>query len=97
MTRSKVIGFLIFVIVTLIVLAGIAVLIIYGASKLVNKFQKYTKYLTCLKLGKGPCIFEGHKCNTHAKCFNYPFKAKCICDYGYAGNGIEYCDGILNW
>lgn len=33
------------------------------------------------------------KCNSKAStCINYPFYAECICDYGYQGNGKEYCD-----
>lgn len=33
------------------------------------------------------------KCHPKAtKCINHPFKIECICDYGYQGDGIDYCD-----
>ena len=35
-------------------------------------------------------------CHKYAsECVNHAFYAECICDYGYAGNGKEYCDGKL--
>lgn len=27
-----------------------------------------------------------------SKCLNHPFKAECICDFGYQGDGFYYCD-----
>jgi hypothetical protein len=27
-----------------------------------------------------------------AKCINSPFKIKCVCDFGYSGDGETYCD-----
>jgi hypothetical protein len=33
------------------------------------------------------------KCNLKASvCINYPFKIKCLCEYGYSGDGVNYCD-----
>jgi hypothetical protein len=39
-----------------------------------------------------PCSLA--KCATHAnQCINHAFKAECVCDYGYQGDGVNYCDG----
>ena len=38
-----------------------------------------------------PCSFI--KCNSKAStCINRPFYAQCICDYGFVGNGRDYCE-----
>ncbi|RNA17936.1 suppressor of tumorigenicity 14 -like protein [Brachionus plicatilis] len=32
-------------------------------------------------------------CHSKAsKCINHPFRAECICDFGYQGDGLHYCD-----
>ena len=38
-----------------------------------------------------PCVFR--RCHKNASiCVNNIFYAECVCDYGYAGDGIKYCD-----
>jgi hypothetical protein len=38
---------------------------------------------------QAPCLLT--KCHEKASgCINYPFRARCVCDYGYAGDGIKY-------
>jgi hypothetical protein len=39
-----------------------------------------------------PCTFQ--KCHSKASvCKNHFFRAQCICNYGYGGDGVKYCDG----
>lgn len=44
--------------------------------------------------GTSPCLHT--KCHPLATCVNTPFYADCVCNYGYAGNGRDHCDGKLN-
>jgi hypothetical protein len=38
-----------------------------------------------------PCVFR--RCHKNASiCVNNIFYAECVCDYGFAGDGIKYCD-----
>lgn len=42
-----------------------------------------------------PCSMT--RCHDRAsKCVNHPFYAECICDFGFNGNGREFCDGKQN-
>ena len=41
-----------------------------------------------------PCSLA--RCHKYASvCVNHAFRAECVCDYGFNGNGKEYCDGNL--
>jgi hypothetical protein len=41
-----------------------------------------------------PCNFA--KCHKKAStCINRLFKAECVCDFGYNGDGLNYCDGNI--
>ena len=73
-----------------VVLCGIlAMVIVYGASKQ-NNFI-FAARLMLINF-QAPCSFT--KCNSKASiCINRPFYAQCVCDWGYAGNGKEYCEG----
>ncbi|CAF1028591.1 unnamed protein product [Brachionus calyciflorus] len=44
--------------------------------------------------GAFPCSVA--KCHPNAQCINKPFYADCICNYGFAGNGLE-CDECGNF
>jgi secreted trypsin-like serine protease len=37
-----------------------------------------------------PCSFAS--CHPNAYCINRPYAAKCVCKYGFSGNGKSYCD-----
>ncbi|RNA15447.1 acrosin isoform X1 [Brachionus plicatilis] len=37
-----------------------------------------------------PCKFVS--CHSNAFCIDRPFRPKCVCEYGYAGNGATECD-----
>jgi hypothetical protein len=42
-------------------------------------------------LGTSPCFFT--QCHEKASCVNRPFRALCLCNYGWNGDG-SYCDGL---
>lgn len=44
---------------------------------------------------KAPCFIT--LCHEKASiCINHFFYGECVCDFGFNGNGKEYCDGRLN-
>jgi hypothetical protein len=32
------------------------------------------------------------KCGPNASCTNHPFRIECRCNYGFSGDGLNYCD-----
>ncbi|CAF1130289.1 unnamed protein product, partial [Brachionus calyciflorus] len=70
-------------------------------KKLDRKFYKYSwisfisilitlGFIALIITGTSPCLHT--KCHENAMCINHPFKAECVCNYGYAGNGLDHCD-----
>ena len=49
-------------------------------------------YIVCHKV---PCSIASARCHANSVCTNHFFQAKCVCVYGYSGDGVNYCDGEL--
>ena len=91
----KKISLLVGALLSTLVLIGIVLIFLYAIGKLINSFQVESCFIKLLiNIFSVPCKFK--TCSANATCINQLFFAKCKCNSGFQGNGID-CDGKINY